>query len=224
MTYLPSGKIDDGPLSTDRPNTAKLYGYYTLNWLGMSTIVGANQAFFQGSPIGTCLPVVGSSSACQWGEGRGNFTKFHRDASGNIVRDGVVNDARTDPYFQTDLSLVHTIKVSKTHENYALKFEANAFNLLNQRAAVGYYEFAIPTNLISPNRVKRFTGDPGVDWNKVMTGYNFVDALNGTGAFGGTVPGSSTVVQAPLTLASRYGKPQIFQNARQFRLAVRFIF
>ena len=23
MTYLPSGKIDDGPLSTDRPNTAK---------------------------------------------------------------------------------------------------------------------------------------------------------------------------------------------------------
>jgi len=28
MTYLPNGKIDDGPLSTDRPNTAKVFGYY----------------------------------------------------------------------------------------------------------------------------------------------------------------------------------------------------
>jgi hypothetical protein len=28
MTYLPSGKLDDGNLSTDRPHTAKLYGFY----------------------------------------------------------------------------------------------------------------------------------------------------------------------------------------------------
>ena len=26
-----------------------------------------------------------------------------------------------------------------------------------------------------------------------MNGYNYIDALNGTGAFGGTVPGSSTL-------------------------------
>ena len=50
-----------------------------------------------------------------------------------------------------------------------------------------------------------------------MLGYNYVDALNGVGAFGNGV-------QAPLTLASRYGLPQTFQIARQFRLAVRFIF
>ncbi len=30
MTYLPSGKIDDGPLATDRPNTGKAFGFYRL--------------------------------------------------------------------------------------------------------------------------------------------------------------------------------------------------
>ena len=35
MVYDPSGKVDDGPLSTDRPNTAKAFGYIPLHWLGM---------------------------------------------------------------------------------------------------------------------------------------------------------------------------------------------
>jgi hypothetical protein len=70
--------------------------------------------------------------------------------------------------------------------------------------------------LINPTRAPRFSGDPGVDWGKVMNGYNYMDALNGTGSFAG--------VQAPLTLASRYGLPQVFQGARNMRLAVRFTF
>ena len=218
MTYLPNGKIDDGPLSTDRPHTAKMFGYYRLKWLGMETTLGATQSAFQGSPISSCLPVVGTASACQWAEGRGNFVKFHRDASGNLVKDGVVNNARTSPYLQTDFSLVHEIKVSKAHENYRLRFEGNAYNLFNNRSATSYYELVIPANLISPTRaVSRFSGDPQVDWNKVMTSYNYIDALNGTGSFGGGV-------QAPLTLASRYGLPQTWQTARQFRLAIRFVF
>jgi hypothetical protein len=49
-----------------------------------------------------------------------------------------------------------------------------------------------------------------------MSGYNTLDALNATGPFAGK--------QGVLTLASRYGMPQIFQTARQFRFAVRFIF
>ena len=49
-----------------------------------------------------------------------------------------------------------------------------------------------------------------------MNGFNYMDALNGTGAFAG--------VQTKLTLASRYGMPQGFQNARNIRLALRFIF
>ena len=216
MTYLPNGQIDDGPLSSDRPHSAKAYGFYRLSWARMETLFGFTQAAYQGSPISTCLPVVGSSSACQWAEGRGNFVNFTRDTNGDFVKNGVVNDARTSPFLQTDFSVHHTIPVSKEHENRRLGFEINIANIFNQHSAVGYYEFAIPANLVSPSRPSRFPGDPGVDWARVMKGYNYVDALNATGAFAN--------VQAPLTLASRYGLPNLYQLARNMRLALRFTF
>jgi hypothetical protein len=230
MPYLPSGKIDDGPLSTDRPHTAKVQGYYMQKWFGMETNVGIIQSAFQGSPISSCLPVVGTASSCQWAEGRGNFVKFTRDsATGSFVKAGVVHDARTDPFFQTDLVVNHAIKVSKQHEGMRLVFEANAYNILNQHAAVSYNEVVSAGSLvISPARMSRFSGDPNMDWGKIMNGYNYMDALNGTGAFAGTITqvGATkpTTIQAPMTLANRYGMPTIFQTARQFRLAVRFQF
>ncbi len=217
MTYLPSGKIDDGALSTDRPHTANFFGYYTLPWnLGdkkMATEFGLSQTFYQGTPISSCLPVIGTSSACQWAEGRGNFVKLSRSSAGDIVRGDVVQDARSDPYFQSDLRVSHEIPVA---ENRRVEFEANFSNLFNQRAEIAYYEFAIPNQLINPTRPKRFQGDLGVDFAKVMNGYNYSDALNATGAFAG--------VQTRLTYASRYGMPQVFQGARTIRLALRFHF
>jgi len=216
MLYLPNGKIDQGPLATDRPHTAKVFGYYRLPWLGQETLFGVSQAFYEGTPISACLPVVGTSSACQWAEQRGNMPTLSRAPNGDILKNGLVQGARTSPYLQTDFQLTHEIKVSKTHENYRLKFGGNVSNLFNQHAATAYYQFVIPANLVSPSRPSRFTGDPGVDWGLVMKGYNYNDALNGTGAFAGKQP--------PLTLASRFGLPQVFQTARQIRLEARFTF
>lgn len=216
MTYLPNGKIDDGPLSTDRPHTGKVYGFYRQKWFGQESLFGFTQSAFEGTPLSTCLPVVGTSSACQWAEGRGNMVLFTRASNGDIVQTGVDKGARTSPYFQTDAFVRHEFPVSKDHENMRLSFEANVINLFNRRAGVAFNEIAIPTNLINPSRPVRFPGDLGVDFGKVMNGYNYVDALNGRGAFAG--------VQAPLTLANRYGLPQVFQAARNIRLAMRFTF
>jgi Carboxypeptidase regulatory-like domain/TonB dependent receptor/TonB-dependent Receptor Plug Domain len=213
MTYLPNGKIDDGPLSTDRPHTANGYAYYVIKWKGMVTNLGVTQSAFQGTPINSCLPVVGTSSACQWAEGRGNFVRLVRNADGSISSNGVVNNARTDPLIQTDFNLRHEIVMK---ENMRMAFEATIINVFNQRAVESVYEFMIPTNLVSPTRASRFSGDPQVDWGKVMNGYNYIDALNGTGAFAG--------VQSKLTLANRYGMPNLWQTARNMRLAVRFTF
>jgi hypothetical protein len=213
MTYLPSGKIDDGPLATDRPHTATGLIYYRLRWAKMETNIGITQMAWQGTPISTCLPVIGSSSACQWAEGRGNFAQLSRAANGDIVKNGVVDNARTDPLVQTDLNIRHEIPFQ---ERYRLAFEGTVSNLFNQRAVAAVYQFAIPTNFVSPSRPSRFSGDPGLDWGKLMNGYNYVDALNGTGAFAG--------VQSKLTLASRYGMPNLFQQARTLRLQVRFTF
>jgi hypothetical protein len=219
MTYLPSGKIDDGPLSTDRPNSAKVFGFYRLPWLGHSTSVGLAQFLFEGTPINACLPVVGTSSACQWAEGRGTRALLHRDpATGDVVLDGVQSNWRTPSYFQTDFTLRQEIKVSQTHESYRIVLEGNIYNLFNQHSPVAYYEFVVPgQGQIFPSRASRFSGDPQIDWGKIMNGYNFIDALNGAGAFGGGV-------QAKQTLASRYGLPQVFQTARQIRLTARFVF
>ncbi|HTS66139.1 MAG TPA: TonB-dependent receptor, partial [Candidatus Acidoferrales bacterium] len=213
MTYLPNGKIDDGPLSTDRPHTASAYAYYRLRWKGMETNFGVFQSAFQGTPINSCLPVVGTSSACQWAEGRGNFVNLVRNPDGSISSSGVVHDARTDPLIQTDFTLRHEVIFK---ESQRLAFEANFFNIFNQRAVESVYQFMIPTNLVSPTRPSRFSGDPQVDWGKVMNGYNYIDALNATGAFAG--------VQSKLTLANRYGMPNLWQTARNIRLAIRFTF
>jgi hypothetical protein len=97
-----------------------------------------------------------------------------------------------------------------------LTIEAQASNLFNQRASLAYYEFAIPANTLAPSRAPRFAGDPGYDWGKLMNGFNYLDALNGSGSFAGT--------QSKLTVASRYGLPQLFQGARTMRLQVRFTF
>ena len=236
MTYLPNGKIDDGPLSTDRPNTAKAYGYYRLRWFGMDTNFGVVQSIFQGTPINTCLPVVGTSSACAWAEGRGNEVIFSRTPGlyqpdstkpnfcttcGDFVVDKIIHGARTPAYFQTDLVVTHQFNLSKSHENYKLEFSGNVYNLLNQHSALAINENANASGgqLISPTRASRFNGDPQLDWAAVMAPFNYVDALNHTGAFASPVETGT-----PMTLANRYGLPTVFQTARRLRLAVRFIF
>jgi Carboxypeptidase regulatory-like domain/TonB-dependent Receptor Plug Domain len=210
MLYDTTGKLADGPLATDRPHTAKVYGYYRLPWLGQETTIGFQQYAFEGTPLSTCVPVVGTSSACQFFEGRGNFLQVHRDAAtGNLVQDGVVRGARTEPYFQTDMNFQHAIKPSKTHEGQRITFQAELFNLFNQHAVLSQQEILFQgSGLLSPSRPARFAGDPGVDWNAVMRGYNPLALANSAG----------------LLLNGRYGQPQLYQNARNMRLAIRYTF
>jgi hypothetical protein len=189
-----------------------MYGYYRLKWLGQGTTLGFVQSILQGTPIGTCLGVVGTQSACQWAEGRGNLVQFHRDAAtGNLVKDGVIEGARTPAYLQTDFNLKQEFHVNKEHENRVLSFEIDAFNLLNQHAAVAFNENPFAGGNLIHNPVAKnpaIPADPGIGWNKLMTGYDYVAQANTEKAI----------------LANRYGLPQVFQAARTFRLAARYTF
>jgi len=216
MTYLPNGKIDDGPLSTDRPHTGKIFGFVRQKWFGGETLFGLTQLAYQGTPMGTCLPVVGTGSSCQWAEGRGNFVNFTRASNGDFQVASIDYGARTPVLTQTDISVRHEFRPSSSHENQRLVFEVNMANLFNQHAPVSYVEGPTAAGVINPTRASRFSGDPQTDWGLLMNGYNYVDALNGKGVFAGK--------QAPATLANRYGLPQVFQQSRNVRLAIRFTF
>jgi hypothetical protein len=157
--------------------------------------------------------VIGTGSACQWAEGRGNFVQLTRNADGSISKGNVIQDARTNPLFQTDINFAHIIPFQ---ERYRLTLEANIGNVFNHRTETAVREQILATNLVSPTRASRFPGDPNLDWGKVMNGYNYIDAVNATGAFAG--------VQSPLTLSRLYGMPYLFQQARNIRLSMRFTF
>ena len=88
--------------------------------------------------------------------------------------------------------------------------------MLFRSAPVSYVQGPTAAGVINPTRASRFSGDPQTDWGLLMNGYNYVDALNAKGAFAGK--------QGPATLANRYGLPQVFQQSRNVRLAIRFTF
>ena len=114
----------------------------------METDLGVTQSAFQGTPISTCLPVVGTSSACQWAEGRGNFVKLSRAANGDIVKGDVVKNARTDPFIQTDLSSATRFRCRKSTAPVVRSQHSSTCSTSGPRSAV--YEFMIPAGLVTP--------------------------------------------------------------------------
>ncbi|MGB7847252.1 MAG: carboxypeptidase regulatory-like domain-containing protein [Candidatus Acidiferrum sp.] len=209
MQYTTTGKVVDGPLATDRPNVLNMSGYYPIKWLGMLTTVGLIQTVAQGSPKSTCVPVVDSASSCQFYDQRGTWANFAQDPTTGVFNlTSVEHGARMPLYTQTDLSLAHGFKVSKTNEAMRLTFEFDAYNLLNQHAVLSvspdpfhgtnqYLKFADPTN------------PAGANVSKFLTGYDVA---------------AEATAQGNMILSSHYGLPILLQSARTMRLGVRFNF
>jgi hypothetical protein len=210
MQFDAFGKPSYGPLATDRPHTLKAWAWYRLKWLGMETTLGGAQQIYQGTPITTQWPVASSSSAVQYVVGRGNFLPLTRAANGDLVAGTVQNGARMEVYENTDLSLHHDIKVSKTNEALRLSFGIDVENIFNQNNAV-----RIQTNPLRNTNTSAFVS-PGVhDWLALTTtGWNFIGASNG-------VAQNNT---AKSTLANTYGQAAAFQAPRNVRLQVKFSF
>jgi len=213
MQFDAHGHIIDGVLATDRPNTVKMFGFYRLKWLGQETLVGITQSLFQGTPLSTCLPTASSSSSCQFVEGRGNWLNLHRASNGSIVLDSISKGLRTPMFSQTDLALVHEVKVSKTHEGLRMGFEGNISNLLNQRAMLSTFYNPIFSGTVSPQDA----GSLKFNFNAMMTGWDYMAVMNAPAGVGQSVSG-------PRTLDNRYGKGNVFQGGRQIRLKVKFVF
>jgi hypothetical protein len=208
MQFTTSGKVMDGPLSTDRPNVLTMVGAYTLKWWGMETTLGANQIVAQGSPKSTCVPVIDSTSSCQYWDQRSDFANLTRDsATGNLVLGSVTNGARMPKYAETDFNFSHQFSVSKTNEAMKLRFEWNVLNLFNNDSILA----------VDPNPFAQATEWLAFPSTANAAGYDFLTALKGYD------PVAMANSQS-LVLSGTYGKPFLFQNRRNMRMTLRFVF
>src|SRR6266566_2372763 len=205
MQFTPGGTIAYGPLATDRTHTIGIFGYYRIPWFHQETVLSFNQAIYSGVPVNTCMAVGGTASSCQFLENRSNWVNFTRAANGDWQAGSIENDRRGDPFLQTNLSVAHELKVN---EKNRLRFEADIFNVFNQRAAQIYNEAPQATSKINMRRAASFLGDPGFDWTRMLGGWDYKTEPNVEG----------------LTLSSRYGLPIAFQYARTMLLAIKFTF
>jgi hypothetical protein len=219
-----NGTSADGVLPTDRPNTFKGWAYYRLPWGNrQSTMFGIFQTAYQGTPQSSFIDVGlaggGAPVFPVYIAGRGKFLDVTQDAAtGNIA----VNDVRTfrTPWYtQSDLSVVHEIKVNKNNEHQVLGFEANITNALNQRAVTAYYTGlnSLDDNIaLAPNGQRLV--NPGA-YSTFFSPYDFVSTFNNN-----FYTGSPNNRPRPEILSSWYGKPFLFQQSRMVRFKVRFDF
>jgi hypothetical protein len=123
ITYDSFGKVTNGPLATDRPNTFKAFGGYNFNYRALgtkwATQVGASQYIYQGIPVTTEI-------AATIGQGTGV----------NVFPAGRADLGRTKVYSQTDLVINHFVGLT---ERTRLKFNVNVLNLFDQRTELDRY-------------------------------------------------------------------------------------
>lgn len=220
--YTSHGTADNGLLPTDRPNVLKGYAYYRMPWGGgrNTTMIGLFQNAMEGTPQSTFID-VGYAGGNQpyfpvYVEGRGKWANLTQDAAGNITLTGVTTK-RTPWFTQSDVSLVHDIKVNKNNESQVLGFEVNVTNLFNQHAVTAYWDGVNSLdsrNALAPGGQVIFT--PG-QYQAFMSPYNWVSTFNNNFYVSGANP-------RPMTLSSWYGQPFLYQVSRAIRLKVRFNF
>jgi hypothetical protein len=216
MMFDAHGKPVGGPLPTDRPNVISGIGFYTLKWFGQETEFGVIQQASSGSPQSTCVPTVDSQSSCMFVEGQGNWINFHQDpATGDLVKDSITHNKRSDFLTQSDLSITHSLSVSKTNERMKLSFNANIVNLFNQHAVMSLYNSPLAAGVTTP--ALPAGSNPGWDYLKLMTNFDYMTLFNAKST-------TLNVNGKPNTLASRYNNPIIFQGARNLRFQVKFTF
>lgn len=114
LSYDNFGKLANGLLPTDRPNTFKVFGNYQVHWLKkVTTDIGVSQIMYQGVPVSTSVSIFipGGSSFSVLPNGRGDL-------------------GRTPWLTETGLVLNNRVRIS---ERMNLKFQLNVTNLFDER-------------------------------------------------------------------------------------------
>jgi hypothetical protein len=199
---------------------------------GQTTTLGLFQQAYQGSPVSSFVDLASMPFGALVAEatyiyGRGKWVDVTTDAAGNLTL-GTPRDRRTPWFTQSDINLGHRIKIN---EHQSIAFEANAFNVLNQRAITAYYggfnSVNFQTPLVPGPGVSIFNG--AATYQALESGYNPQTWINGVPAIPAGCGGTSgitctTPAVPPVIKSSWYGQPFLHQNARSIRFALHYTF
>ncbi len=137
LMFNATGKPEFGRLPTDRPHTFKAFGGYRIKWWGMATTIAANQQWYSGTPRGTRVQFV-DVDINPYVFGRSTFANITQAANGNWILNGLQKDARAPMFTNTDLSITHEFKLSKTNEALRLGLNVTILNLFNQASKITF--------------------------------------------------------------------------------------
>jgi len=217
-----NGKLNNGPLPTDRPNTFKGDAYYRLPWKGNTnaTTFGIFSYAYQGSPVTSYIDLgdagYGAPLESTYLFGRGEWSNMTGTA-GDLTL-GTPYLRRTPWYYDTDFNLSHEIKVNKNNEHQMLTFTATIPNLFNERSITAYYggmnSIYYDNTPLQPQGVN--FGDGAQLYQALETGYTPQQWINGgTGTYG---------TAGAVTPSAWYGKPFLYQYGRSMRFGATFSF
>jgi Carboxypeptidase regulatory-like domain/TonB-dependent Receptor Plug Domain len=123
ITYDAHGKLSNGLLATDRPNTFKAFGAYRFQYgmfgKRMETEIGGSQFIYQGTPITTHVNIEIEGTV----DGLSNFVPSFVNGRGDL--------GRTPVFTQTDGLVTQRFNLT---ENVRLNFQFNVLNVFNQDA------------------------------------------------------------------------------------------
>jgi Carboxypeptidase regulatory-like domain len=217
-----NGKLNNGPLPTDRPNTFKGNAYYRMPWKGNTntTSFGIFSYAYQGSPVSSYVDLglasYGEPLESTYLFGRGEWSNI-TGTEGNLTL-GNPTFRRTPWYYQSDINLNHEIKVNKNNEHQLLTFTATIPNLFNERAVTAYYggfnSIYYDNTQLQPNGVN--FGSGANLYGALEGGYSPQQWVNGgTGTYG-----TATAINP----SSWYGQNFRYQFGRSMRFGATFTF
>ncbi|MFN7993719.1 MAG: TonB-dependent receptor [Bryobacteraceae bacterium] len=114
-----SGRLANGLLPTDRPNTFKFFGAYSLRSKAGTTTFSPYLQLFSGTPMTTEAQVI--------------------DGQGWMFFNGRGDMGRSPFFKQLDMQIAHEFTPLKNHEAVRMRFEVAAFNLFNSGTVLNKY-------------------------------------------------------------------------------------
>jgi hypothetical protein len=205
-----NGLSNNGRLATDRPNVLKGFVYYTMPWGNHeSTTIGLFQNFLQGTPLGSYIDVGGATNGEPYDAvypwGRDKWVDVTTDAAGDMTF-GNPYTKRTPWYIQSDMNIGQELKVG---EGKSVKIEFTAQNAFNERNVAAFFESIDSWNNPRSLRPGGYRISQGAAaYQAYESGYNTQSLANGR----------------YIVMNSQYGQPYLYQNGRQFRIAVHYNF